>query len=128
MKIDLPQFDTELKMEDLLDWLKKVDNYFEYTYTPEENQVKLVAYKFHDGVSAWWDQEQSKRRRMGKLLIMTWPRMRKMIREHFLLVNYEQILWEQLHHCMQGTQTIHQYIVEYQRLRARTNLSESPYY
>src|SRR5690606_41924595 len=47
----------------------------------EENQVKLVAYKFHGGVLAWWDQEQSKRKRMGKPPIMTWPRMRKMIRD-----------------------------------------------
>ena len=33
IKIDLPQFDGELEMDDTLDWLKKVDNYFEYTHT-----------------------------------------------------------------------------------------------
>ena len=58
LKIDLPQFNRELEMEDLLEWLKNVDNYFKYTHTPEENKVKLVAYKFNVGALAWWDQEQ----------------------------------------------------------------------
>ena len=66
IKIDLPSFDGNLDLEDLLDWLKKVDNYFDYTQTPEQNKTKLVAYKFQGGASAWWDQEQSNRRRMGK--------------------------------------------------------------
>ena len=56
-KIDLSQFDGELEMENLLDWLKQVDNYFDYTHTPDESKIKLVAYKFNGGASAWWDQE-----------------------------------------------------------------------
>ena len=128
MKIDLPQFDGELEMEDLLNWLKKLDKCFDYTHTPEENKVKLVAYKFHDGALTWWDKKKSNMRKMGKPLIMTWPRMRKMIQDPFLPINYEQILWEQLHHYTQRTMTIHQCTAEYQRLQARTNLSESPYY
>ena len=83
-KIDLPQFDGELEIEDLLDWLKKVDNYFDYTYTFDENKVKLVAYTFTGGASAWWDQEQNSRRRLGKPPNRTWPWMRKMIRDMFL--------------------------------------------
>ena len=55
-KIDLPQFYGELEMENLLDWLKQVDNYFDYTHTPDESKVKIVAYKFTGGASAWWDQ------------------------------------------------------------------------
>ena len=51
-----------------------------------------------------------------------------MIRDRFLPLNHEQILWEQLHNCVQGSRIVHQYIAEYQRLRARTNIFESPYY
>ncbi|KAL5580828.1 hypothetical protein UlMin_013270 [Ulmus minor] len=65
---------------------------------------------------------------MGKTPIWTWPRMRRMIRDRFLPLNHEQILWEQLHNCVQGNRTVHQYIAKYQRMQARTNLSESPYY
>ena len=59
MKIDLPFFDGNLGLEDILDWLKKVENYFDYTQMLDENKIKLVAYKFNVGASAWWDQEQS---------------------------------------------------------------------
>ena len=103
-------------MEGLLDWLKMVDNYFDYTETPEEHKVKLVAYKLNGGASAWWDQKQNTRRRMGKTPIRTWPRMRRMIRDRFLPHNHEQILWEQLHNCVQDNITVHQYTTEYQRL------------
>ena len=65
---------------------------------------------------------------MGKQPIRTWPRMRKMIKDRFLPLNFVQVLWEQLHNCHQGTRSIHQYTTEYQRLQARTNLSETPYY
>ena len=53
-------------MENLLDWLKQVDNYFDYTHTPDESKIKLVAYKLTGGASAWWDQEQTSRRQIGK--------------------------------------------------------------
>ena len=68
-------------MENVLDWFKKVDNYFEYTNTPYENKVKLIAYKFNKRASAWWDQGHNSRRRMRKPPIRTWPRMRKIIRD-----------------------------------------------
>ena len=51
-----------------------------------------------------------------------------MIKETFLPINNEQLLWEQLHYCNQGARSIHQYTAEYQRLQARTNLFESPSY
>ena len=59
MKIDLLSFDGNLGLEEILDWLNKVENYFDYTQTPDENKIKHVAYKFNSVASAWWDQEQS---------------------------------------------------------------------
>ena len=34
IKIDLPTFDGRSEMEEVLDWIKRVDNYFEYAQTP----------------------------------------------------------------------------------------------
>ena len=61
MKIDLSQFDCKLEMKELLDWIKKVENFFEYAEIPEEQRVKLVSYKLNGGASAWWDQIQTNR-------------------------------------------------------------------
>ena len=53
-------------MEDVLDWIKRVDNYFEYAQTPEEHRVKLVAYKLNEAASVWWDQVQSNKSKSRK--------------------------------------------------------------
>jgi hypothetical protein len=53
MKIDLPLFDGHLHIEDFIDWIMEVDRFFEYMSIPDERKVKLVAYKFKGGASAW---------------------------------------------------------------------------
>ena len=53
MKIDLPSFDGHLHIEDFLDWLHAVENFFDYMEIPDEKRVKLVAYKLRGGASAW---------------------------------------------------------------------------
>lgn len=53
MKMDLPCFDGRLHIEDFLDWIHNVENFFDYLEIPENRQVKLVAYKLKGGASAW---------------------------------------------------------------------------
>lgn len=45
MKMDLPNFYGRLQVEDFLDWVHNVENFFDYLDIPEGRQVKLVAYK-----------------------------------------------------------------------------------
>ena len=59
--MDLPSFDGRLHIEDFLDWVHIVRNFFNYLSISEENQVKLVAYKLKDGAFAWWKQLQYNR-------------------------------------------------------------------
>ena len=43
--MDLPSFNGRLHIEDFLDWVHTVENFFDYLNISEENQVKLMAYK-----------------------------------------------------------------------------------
>ena len=56
MKIDFPSFDGHLHIEDFLDWLHTIKNFFDCMEIPDEKRIKLVAYKLRGGVSAWWEQ------------------------------------------------------------------------
>ena len=123
LKIDLPQFDGQLGIEEFLDWLKKFENYFEYAEITEEQRVKLVTYKLYGGASALWDQIQSNRVRIGKRPVQTWPRMRALLKNRYLPINYEQFL-----NCKQGNRSIHQYTNDFYRLQSQTNLGESQHY
>ena len=59
MKIDLPSFSGKLDLEAFLDWIKNVEDFFEYMGTPEGKKVKLVSFKLKSRASAWWDQVQT---------------------------------------------------------------------
>lgn len=95
IKIDFPQFDGHLHIEDFLDWLHTIENFFDYSEVAEEEQVKIDAYKLKGGTSAWWEQLQYNRRREVKQWIWSWPKMRQLLKARFLPVDYEQILYQQ---------------------------------
>jgi hypothetical protein len=95
VKFHLPNFNGHLHIENFLDWILEVENFFDYMQIPETQQVKLVAYKLHGGASTWWEQMQSNRRRQGKQPVQTWLKMKKLMKARFLPPDYEQMLYQQ---------------------------------
>ena len=57
--------------------------------------------------------------------IITWERMRKLIREKFLPKDYKQQLFVKLQNCQQGAKTVEDYLAEFSNLVARNQLQES---
>jgi hypothetical protein len=58
MKMDLPSFNGQLQIEGFLNWLAAVERFFDYMEIPEDEKVKLVAYRLMGGAFAWWEQLQ----------------------------------------------------------------------
>ena len=54
--------------------------------------------------------------------------MLKMMKERFLPVNFEQILYQQYQRCRQGNRKVAEYAKEFHRLSARTETNESENY
>ena len=42
-KVDLPEFEGKLDLDEFLEWLQMVERIFEYKEVPEDKKVKLVA-------------------------------------------------------------------------------------
>ena len=55
MKVELPSFNGNVSIEDYLDWVSDVENFFYYMGTADDKQVCLMAYKLKGGAFAWWD-------------------------------------------------------------------------
>ena len=125
MKIEIPQFDSLFVIEDFLDWLAEVEKFFDYWETEEHVKVKLVAYRLKGGALAWWDQLQTTRIRQGKNRVRTWRRMKQLMKEHFLLPDYEQTLFSRYQHCRQAYRTISEYVTEFHKLAAHVDIRES---
>lgn len=125
LKVDIPSFNGNLNIEELLDWLAEVDRFFDYMEVPAGRRVKLVACRLKGGASAWWERLQNRRYREGKQPVQTWYRMRQLIQKDFLPPDYEQILFQQYQRCRQGQRTVYEYTAEFMRLAERNDLRES---
>ncbi|KAA0058889.1 Transposon Ty3-G Gag-Pol polyprotein [Cucumis melo var. makuwa] len=125
MKVDLPTFNGRMDVEKFLDWIKNVENFFDYANASEHKKVQLVALKLQGGASAWWDQLQNNRRLFGKQPLRSWPKMLRLMKKRFLPINYQQLLYNQYQQCHQGLRSIMDYTEEFYRLGARSNLPET---
>ena len=61
LRVGLSYFDGTFNIDEFLDWLAKVERFFDYQEVPEERRVKTFACKLKGGASAWWERVQSKR-------------------------------------------------------------------
>uniref|UniRef100_A0A2N9I4F9 CCHC-type domain-containing protein n=1 Tax=Fagus sylvatica TaxID=28930 RepID=A0A2N9I4F9_FAGSY len=56
MKMDLPSFNCHFQIEEVLDWIIKVERCLEYKEIPKDKRVKLVAYKLKGRFSSGGSQ------------------------------------------------------------------------
>lgn len=77
VKVDIPEFEKKINVEELSDWLHTVDRGFEYKDVPENRNVKLVAIKLKRHASIWWEHLKKRRDDEGKSCIVTWEKMMK---------------------------------------------------
>ena len=89
MKVELPSFNGNISIEEYLDWVSEVENFFDYMGTVDDKQVCLVAYKLKGKASAWWDHVQLNRTCEWKLPIRPWRRMKRLMADWFLPPDYQ---------------------------------------
>ncbi|KAM5570543.1 hypothetical protein ABKV19_011269 [Rosa sericea] len=97
MKVEIPEFEGKIKPEVFIDGLNTVERVFDYKEMPDHRKVKLVAVKLTKHASAWWEQLNMRRERMGKSRITTWEKMKKALRGKFLPDNYLQEWFSKLY-------------------------------
>lgn len=93
LKMDFPSFNGQIHVEAFIDWLSEVERVFDYMNIKESRKVKLVALRLKSGAAVWWDQTTLKRNRFQKKTVRIWSKMKQLLWERFLLVDYEYILY-----------------------------------
>jgi len=87
-EMDIPVYEGNLDAEELLDWIRALDTYFDYEDIEEDKKVKHVVTRLKGHATLWWDELQVDRRYKGKQNIKSWDRMTVKMKEKFISKDY----------------------------------------
>jgi hypothetical protein len=65
-KMDIPMYEGNLDVEEILDWIRDLDKYFDYEDVEEDKKVKHAVKRLKGHATLWWDELQSDRCCKGK--------------------------------------------------------------
>jgi hypothetical protein len=78
-----------LDVEELLDWFRAMDKYFDYEDVEEDKKVKHVVTRLKGHVALWWDELQADMHCKGKQRIKNWDRMVAKMKAKFIPRDYQ---------------------------------------
>jgi hypothetical protein len=124
-KMDIPVYEGNLDAEELLDWIRALDTYFDYEDVEEDKKVKHVVTRLKGHATLWWDELQADRRCKGKQKIKSWDRMIAKMKAKFIPRDYQITLFRRMQNLRQKLMTVKEYTEEFYRLNIRAGHRES---
>jgi hypothetical protein len=61
VKVDIPVYEGNLDVEELLDWIRALDTYFDYEDIEEDKKVRHAVTRLKGHTALWWDELQEDR-------------------------------------------------------------------
>ena len=55
-KMDIPVYEGSLNAEELLDWIRALDTYFDYEDIEEDKKIRHAVTKLKGHPALWWDE------------------------------------------------------------------------
>jgi hypothetical protein len=124
-KMDIPVYEGNLDAEELLDWIRALDTYFDYEDIEEDKKVRHVVTRLKGHAALWWDELQADRRCKGKQKIKSWDRMIAKMKAKFIPRDYQITLFRRMQNLRQKLMTVKEYTEEFYRLNIRAGHRES---
>jgi hypothetical protein len=124
-KMDIPVYEGNLDAEELLDWIRALDTYFDYEDVEEDKKVKHVVTRLKGHAALWWDELQADRHCKGKQKIKNWDRMIAKMKVKFIPRDYQITLFRRMKNLRQKLMTVKEYTEEFYRLNIRVGHQES---
>jgi hypothetical protein len=124
-KMDIPVYEGNLDVEEILDWIRALDTYFDYEDVEEDKKFKHAVTRLKGHAALWWDELQADRRYKGKQKIKSWDRMIAKIKVKFILRDYQITLFRRMQNLRQKLMTVKEYTEEFYRLNIKAGHHES---
>jgi hypothetical protein len=124
VKMDVPFYEGNLDVEELLDWIRALDTYFDYEDIEEDKKVSHAVTRLKGHAALWWDELQVDRRCQGKQKIKSWDRMIAKMKAKFIPRDYQISLFRRMQNLRQKLMTVKEYTEEFYRLNIRVGHRE----
>jgi hypothetical protein len=125
VKMDIPIYEGNLDAEELLDWIRALDTYFDYEDIEDDKKVRHVVTRLKGHATLWWDELQADRRCQGKQKIKSWDRMIAKMKAKFIPRDYQISLFRRMQNLRQKLMTVKEYTKEFYRMNIRVGHRES---
>jgi hypothetical protein len=124
-KMDIQVYEGNLDVEEILDWIRALDTYFDYEYLEEDKKVKHIVTRLKGHATLWWDELQADRRCKGKKKIKSWDRMIVKMKVKFSPKDYQITLFWRMQNLRQKLMSVKEYTEEFYRLNIKAGYRES---
>jgi hypothetical protein len=125
VRIDILVYEENLDAEELLDWIRDLDTYFDYEDIEEDKKVRHAITRLKGHVGLWWDELQDDRHCQGKQKIKSWDRMIENMNAKFIPKDYQISLFRRMKSLRQKMMTMKEYTEEFYRLNIKAGHHES---
>ena len=87
-KMEILMYEGNLDIEELLDWIRDLDKYFDYEDIEDEKKLKHAITRLKGHATLWWNELQDDGRHKGKQKIKNWDRMVAKLKAKFIPKEY----------------------------------------
>ena len=95
-KMEIPMYEGNLDIEELLEWIRALDKYFDYEDVEEDKKVKHAITRLKGHATLWWDELQADRRCKEKQKIKSSDRMVAKMKAKFIPKDYQITLFQRM--------------------------------
>jgi hypothetical protein len=124
-KMEIPMYEGNLDVEELLDWIRALDKYFDYEDVEEDKKVKHVVTRLKGHATLSWDELKVDRRCKGKQKIKSWNRMVAKMKDKFIPKDYQITLFRTMQNLRQKLMSMKEYTEEFYMINIRAGHRES---
>jgi hypothetical protein len=124
-KMDIPMYEGNLDVKELLDWIRALDKYFDYEDVEEYKKIKHVVTRLKGHAALWWDELQANRHYKSKHKIKSWDRMVAKMKAKFIPKDYKITLLWRMHNLRQKLMSVKEYTEEFYKINIRAGHWES---
>ena len=123
--LEVAEFYGKLNPTAFLEWIMSMEDYFDRYAMSDNRKVFFVKAKLKGAARLQWYNIENQLHRTGQPPIDTWGKMKLKMKERFLPIDYEQLMYTKLFSPKQVTKFVEEYTKEFHELSIQNQVRES---